>query len=389
MTWWLSRDKLKNSFWNAISWIWDSWIESAETIAPAMYSLMVFNSWTTVWDIRTMTESFKSDNALRDKFYQESIIKLNKQWWTKCAEHFRSIFSNKFDEQKWNSWLASIWIMDNTSNYSNNKKLVYELANNASMNEIIIEKFRTERWVKETSNSIKKKEFREYVSNLKKKNQALDIAVLESHPEWFELDKDATYTERPEDNQFKESLVNQINWLSIDELKKSELKTAMKRFYDERTIDSKPLISDFSLRFDNGLLILKSHNWQETQIKIDTNEIVGFWKGTVRFADLSELLNVADITNKILESQKWKIATGNPPFQYKSYVPSITNWIGLWWRWIYFNDETFLSSINFDTRVLSWGRGWVMWKIDTIWQHPNEYAEYLSSRRIEMNKPTS
>jgi hypothetical protein len=74
------------------------------------------------------------------------------------------------------------------------------------------------------------------------------------------LDKNATYTERVVDNQFKDTLVSQTESRGINEPKKSELKSAIRRFYDERTIDSKPIISDFSLKLDNGLLTLKSHN---------------------------------------------------------------------------------------------------------------------------------
>jgi hypothetical protein len=113
--------------------------------------------------------------------------------------------------------------------------------------------------VKETSDKKRKKEYEEYVQNLKNRNQAIDIAVLEQHPEWFELDKKATYTERTVDNQFKETLVNQVNGLGIDEAKKLEIKTAIKKFYDKRNIDVKPLVSDFSLSTEEGLLVLTSH----------------------------------------------------------------------------------------------------------------------------------
>ena len=220
-------------------------------------------------------------------------------------------------------------------------------------------------------------------SSYRNKNQPINIEDLEAHPEWFELDNEATYTERPVDVQFKESLVNQTESLWINEPKKSELKTALKRFYDERTVDSKPLISDFSLKMDNDLLVLVSHSWQETKIDINKNEVVGLWNG-IRFANLSDLLNVADLTNKILESQKWKVAVDYPPFQYKWPTSVLDNWVGKWWRWIYFNDAEWWS-INFDTRVLSSGWWGIMGKIGSLWNHPEEYADYLSRRRIENN----
>ena len=399
LTWWFSQDYLESkfwsAFWSAVNSVWNSPAESANTIAPAMYSMMVFNPKTTIWDINTMTQQFKSDPRLRTAFRSEAIDKLKNKYWVQSSEYFSATFSDNFDEKKRNNRLASFGVTD-VSSVSQRNVSIYEVANNATMNEIIIEKFKTEHGVKETSNEVKKKEFEEYIKNLKETNQAINVSDLEKHQnDWFELDKDATYTERPVDIQFKDTLTNQVESLWINEPKKTELKAAIKKFYDERTIDSKPLISDFSLQIENGLLVLTSHNWQKTKINIDMNEIVDFWRPwSIRFSDLSELLNVADITNSILNSQKWKIATGNPPFQYKSYNPISRNWIGVGWRWIYFNDETFSRSINFDTRVLSWGWWWKMWEIETLSKHPNEYAEYLSKRWMEVNqtvpnRPTS
>jgi hypothetical protein len=45
-----------------------------------------------------------------------------------------------------------------------------------------------------------------------------------------------------------------------DPQKKSELKTAIVRFYNERSIDTKPILSDFSLKMDGNFLILSSHH---------------------------------------------------------------------------------------------------------------------------------
>jgi hypothetical protein len=126
---------------------------------------------------------------------------------------------------------------------------------------------------------------------------------------------------------------------------------------------------------DGNFLILTSHGWQETKIDLNNWELDGFWNG-IRFSNLSELLNVADLSNKILESQKWKTPKDLPPFEYK---------IGKKWRWIYFNDADFLS-LNFDTRVLSAGWWWKIGEINTLSNHPEDYADYLSKRRIEKNK---
>jgi hypothetical protein len=74
----------------------------------------------------------------------------------------------------------------------------------------------------------------------------MDIAILNNHKnDRFMPDNEATFTDRPEDKQNRENLNNQVNQLSLDDQKKSELKTAIIRFYDERNIDTKPILSDF------------------------------------------------------------------------------------------------------------------------------------------------
>ena len=376
MTWWFSKeyleDKFWNAFWDAVNGIWNSWIEVSNTLAPAMYSMMIFNPSTTVWEVRNMTSNFKNENAWKD-FRGQAIIKLRNKYWENSTEHFSATFSDKFDEQKWSNRLASFWVTDSTADSAN----IYELANNASMNEIIIEKFKEENWLK--VNPSKKKEFDNYMKDLRKNNQAVDIDVLEnSNNGRFILDKEATYTERPEDEKNRKALEDQVESLSIsDPQKKSDLKTAIVKFYNERSIDTKPNLSDFNLKTENGFVILKSHSWQETKIDINKWELVWFWNW-IRFSDLSELLNVADLSNRILETQKWKQPKDMPPFQYK---------IGKGWRWIYFNDAE-IWSLNFDTRVLSWGLWWSIEKIDTL-SNPNnaeEFAKYLSKRRENSNK---
>ena len=375
MTWWFSADELQdkfwNAFWDAVTWISNSWMECAPALSWSMYSMMIFNSTTTVWDIRAMTASFRDNNAWK-AFRENAINKLKSKYGENSAQYFSSTFPDTFNEQQRKTWLASFWITDTAPNNTTN---VYEIANNASMNELIIEKFKEQNWVKETSNEVKKKEYINHINNLKTNNQVLDIKTLEDHPEWFELDKKATYTERQVDKDFKTNIESKIDTLPIDEPKKSELKSAIKRFYDERSIEAKPNKEDFSLKMDNDLLILTSHKWQETKINIKLNEIEWFWR-SISFTELSDLLNTADLANKILDIQKWKKPKGTPVFQSKT---------GTWWRWIYFNDAS-TRSFDFDTRVLSWGWWWTIWKIDTLSEHPDEFAEYLSNRRTKNNK---
>ena len=375
MTGWLSKDELGSKFWNAINWVWNSWVESANTIAPSLYSMMIFNTTTKVKDIRTMTNNFRQDNQLRTNFRMEALNKLQDKYWKQSTEHFSAQFSNQFDEQKWNERLASFWVTDST----NENRLIYELANNATMNSIILDKFKSENWLKETENKAKKSELDSYLKEKKERNEALDVTILQSHiNDRFTLDDKLSYSNRPQDIQNKEKLVNQVESLSLDPQKKSELKTAVQLFYDERTIETKPNLNDFNLEMDNRFLMVTSNHWQKTEINLDNMTIKWFWSQNgnnyeIRFTKLSDLLNVADLTNNILDRQKNQPISDFPPFQYKIER-----------KWICFNDANTLS-FNMDTRVLSTGWWWATSKIDTLYEHPKQYANYLSSRRIEWN----
>ena len=402
MSGWLSRDEMKNKFGNAISGLgnsnsgtgdilgWTEWVqwqtvESAwETIVPAMYSMMIFNSSTKKRDIDKMTQTFK-DNKNRKTFYQKSCNKLQKEYGTEAMETFRATFSDQFDEEKRKNRLATFGVTDATSQ----NEAIYWLANNATMNKIILEKFQTENWLIITN----REALNNYIQSKKVNNQPIDVDDLKSHinNNWkdrFKVNEKATNTERPEDIQDKETLCNQVESLEIDDQKKSKLKIAIQRFYDGRSIESKPKLSDFSLTMDRNFVVLTSHWWYKSTIDIDKNEIVGFWNG-IRFTNLDELLNTADLSNKILESQKWKTPKSLPAFQYKWPTTIFENWIWKGGRWIYFNDaEIWRRNFNFDTRVLSGGWWWTTGEIETLSNHLEDYADYLSKRWLEENKHT-
>ena len=370
MTWWLSWDELRSKFWNAFWSAWKTWVEEFDyTIAPAMYSMMIFNSNTKVSDIHDMTNRFKQNNDEWKIFYQQSITKLNdKYWWASTVEYFRTTFSDQFDEWKRKAWLASFWVTDNT----NANESLYGLSNNATMNATILNKFKSENWLKETNNKAKKAELQQYINDKKAKNQPIDIDDLTYHlNDWFIIDNEATFTDRDVDKKRKENFVNQIDGLSIDDTKKAELKTAIQKFYDERTIESKPLISDFELKMDGNLLVVKSHKWKETKIDLEQRELVWFW-AEIKFTDIADLLDAADLTNYILSLQKWKDIANLPPFKYKAER-----------RGICFNDAD-LFSINFDTKILS------IWtakhKINALSKDLDGYSSYLSDRRLQDNK---
>ena len=386
MTWWFTKEYMEDKFWylfwDAVDWIQNSWIENWNELSWAMYSMMIFNEKAKVWDVRTLATKFKNNRQEWEQCRLDAITKL-RRYGKNRAERFSAVFSENFDENKWNEWLNSIWIYD----WVDDNKLVYELASSKSINTMIINKFLSDNWVKVTDNKTKKEEFEQYKKSMNDSNQAIDIAVLENHKyDRFKDNNDTTFTDRQKDVQNKEKLQNQIDQLSIDDQKKFELKKAAELFYDERSIESKPELSDFSLTMDGNFIILTSHWGYKSKIDIDKNEIVGFWNG-IRFTNLAELLNTADLANKILESQRWKTPKSLPAFQYKWPSTIFENWIGKKWRWIYFNDAEFSRNlVDFDTRVLSWGWRWTIGKIDTLCDHPKEYAKYLSDRWVENNK---
>ena len=381
MTWWLSKNEMEakfgNAFWDAVNWVWNSWIEAANTIAPAMYSMMIFNPSMTVWELNAQTRMFKENPEAWKAFRQEAISKLKNKYWDNSIQHFSATFTDDFDEEKWNARLASFWVTDSTVTTTK----IYELANNASMNEIILEKFKEENWLKVRSE--KKKELEDYMKSKKDGNQAINIEELKwKESVRFELDTDATFTNRPEDAENINKLTDQVNALSLDDATKADLAKEIKTFYNERTIASKPNLNDFNLKMENWKLILSSRNWHKAEIDITKKELIWFWNGVIRYSRLSHLLNTADIANKILESQKWQTPTWNPIFAYK-----------LERKWICFNSANSIrkdiitrNNSGMDTRVLSTWRGWATSKIEQLCDKPKEFAEYLSKRRLEENQ---
>ena len=371
----LSMDELKNKFGNVVWWLgssesteitwwttWTSWEIVSESVVPAMYSMMIFNSSTKVSDISTMTQSF-SDNANRKAFYEQSCSKLEKDYGTQAVECFRATFTDQFDENKWTNRLASIWIVLGTTN---SDESVYWLANNATMNATILEKFQTENWLKVTN----KAALQAYLKDKKTNNKAIDIDDLNKSG-WFSVNKEATYTERPEDIQNRKDLVSKVEWLSMDATKKEELKQAIQDFYNERQIKNKPNLNDFSLRIENWLLIMKSHDWNETKIDLN-NCSIKCNNSEFQLYNLSEALNIADLTNYILQQTNKKTPAGFPVFSYH-LIPQ---------KAICFNDNS--GRLNFfDTSILNIN---LIRNRETVDKNASSYANYLSNHRLENNK---
>ena len=186
MTWWLSMPEIKNRYWDIVWWL--SWNEKTNTtttwldtttisVAPAMYSFMIFKSSTKVSDIYEMTQSFKTDNKNRETFYNQACNKLQQQYGTTATESFRAQFPNHFDQKKRESRLASFWITES----ANKNTSVYELANNATMNKTTITNFLENNKLKVTNDQTKKSEFENYVKEKNEKNEWIDIDDLKPH----------------------------------------------------------------------------------------------------------------------------------------------------------------------------------------------------------------
>ena len=358
--------ELKYRASNCLRFMRNSNPEVYNQMVPWVLWMNIFPQDYTVSNMRALQQTFSDQNA-RKQWYSVTYNRLNKDD-SALANEFKNTFNeNQYNEDERNAFLAKLWITDETEG----DVIIFNEAAKLTDKKTSLELRMKSQWKKK--NPAFKKEIDEYLK------QEWEFDPERLNPNWFNTDKNWKYTERQEDIQFKETLSNQIDSFAIDLEKKTELKSAVQRFYDERAIDSKPNLKDFDLKMENGFLILTSHNWQETKIKIDTNEIESFWH---KFSDLSELLNVADLSNKILDSQKWKVAKDMPPFQYKIER-----------KWICFNDATCIrqdiitrNNSWMDTRVLSTWRWWATSKIDTLSKYPEDFAKYLSDRWIETNK---
>ena len=368
LSWKADFSELKYRVSNSLWFLNGSSPEVYNQMAPGLLWMHIFPTGYTVAHVRALQQTF-SDQNVRKQRYSVTYARLNRDN-TALANEFKNTFNaNEYKEDEWKAFLTKLWIKDdarwdtvifNEAAKTADKKTSFEL------------------WMKSQWKE-KKSEFKKEIDNYLKEDWEFNPANL--NPDWFKDNNEATYTMREVDFTKKEKLDSKVDNLPIDNQKKSELKTALESFYDERTIANKPDPDDFDLKMENGLLILKTNWWHESKIKLDTKEIEWFgpW---IKFTDLADLLNTADLANKILETQKWKIAKDKPPFQYKPER-----------KWICFNDATGLRQdlINrnntwMDTRVLSTGRWWATSKIDTLYERPREFAKYLSDRREEENK---
>ena len=373
LSWKADFSELKYRGSNCLWFLNGSSPEVYNQMAPGLLWMHIFPAEYTVAHVRTLQQTF-SDKNVRRKRYSVTYARLNRDN-TALSNEFKNTFNeNEYKEDEWKDFLAKLWIKDDTSW----DIVIFNEAAKTADKKTSFELWMKSQWKQRRSEF--KKEIDAYIE------KKWEFNPDELNSSWFEDDEDAKYTMRKEDIENKEELWNQVDDLSLQEQERSELKVALADFYDERTIGSKPNLKEFSLKIENWKFILKSHGWYETEIDLDKRELVWFWNG-ITFTNLSDLLNVADLTNKILESQKWKVAVSYPPFQYKWPSTILENWIGKWWRWIYFNDAE--GVLHFDTRVLSGGWWWTMWKIDTLWNNPKEYANYLSERRMKINKPSS
>lgn len=374
LTGWLSLDEIKDKLGNAFGSLWNSSNPEVAELAPAMCSLMMFDTSTKVSDIRTLSQQFRNDAAAWPQFYKATCAKLNTQG-KNGVEYFRATFpEDHFDEVKWKTRLATFWVADSTADDT----LIYEIANNATLNSVTIEKYMAENWLK--VNAAHKAEFNNFKNGKKQKNELILLRELQEKENlgWFVVDTKATYTEREEDKKQIKLLTQKVVNLHLNQDKEKELIGAVTELYNSRTIDTKPVDLDFDLSLDeNGLLILTSQHWEKRKINLDRKTLCGFGSNNgndyeIPFTSLSDLLDTADLTNKILSIEKGQKIAEYPPFK-KEY------------KAICFNNAKLLS-FDMDTRVLStWIRGQSK-NFTTIDNHLDSYVSYLSQEWMNDNK---
>jgi hypothetical protein len=76
---------------------------------------MIFNSSTKVRNIAEMTQKFEDNNDNRKAFYEKSCNKLQKEYGQQAMECFQATFSDQFDKEKWENWLASFGVTETTA----------------------------------------------------------------------------------------------------------------------------------------------------------------------------------------------------------------------------------------------------------------------------------
>ncbi len=278
----ISFDALGEKFGNTISWLGGSNSPSSERVVPAMQSMMVFNQWTTVSDIQTMTQSFRDNNQNRRNFYQQTCDKFQNEYWSQSLEQFRARFSNDFDEEWRENRLSSFWITWNT----NKNETVHELANNTNMNETILQNFIETNKLQITSDPVKKAELESYVRSKNERNEQIDVTELELHKNgWF----------IHQDNQLDEQNNNA-------EISSSSLKWCIERWLTKsfNTLENK---CPFWLKWFLRKKLNSVKNGQSEQITQDIITHTFKTNGNFTTIDISDN-NVKQIYNKCINRIK-------------------------------------------------------------------------------------
>ena len=202
MTWWFSVDELKttfwNAFWDAVSWVWNSWIESLSSVAPAMYSAMIFNPWTTIWEVQAMTDRFRVNGDEWKTFRRQAVIKLEDNYGQRSAEYFSATFWDNFDEEKWRNWLWSFWVTD----WSRTWDVIERYITNAWINSQILNKYLEDNWLKIKEDEVIKEEINEYIREKNENKETIDVDELEAHKEeWFTTNGESQTTQQSESSE--------------------------------------------------------------------------------------------------------------------------------------------------------------------------------------------
>ena len=364
LTWKADFSELKYRASNSLRFMHGSSPEVYAQMAPGLLWMTMFPQTYTVDNVRALQQTFSDQNARRQR-YSTTYTRLNKDN-SALANEFQNTFNaNQYNENERKVFLAKLWITEKTSGDA----IIFKEAMKTADKKTSFELWIKSQWKK--TNPAFKKDIDNYLK------QEWEFNPDELNQNRFLDNTKAKYTIREVDFKNKEALNNKVDSLALDPQKKSNLKSALETFYDERTIESKPNVDDFSLDLEaNHVLIIKSHWWNETKLDLSSNTLKWFWSTNwnsyeIRFSSLSEALQVADLTNDILHMTDKQIPAANPPFKYEQTKKAIC-----------FNNAK-LISLDFDTRILNINRFKDRWTID---KHATEYADYLSNCRLRKSQ---
>ncbi|MDR0608268.1 MAG: hypothetical protein LBG52_08270 [Candidatus Peribacteria bacterium] len=142
----------------------------------------------------------------------------------------------------------------------------------------------------------------------------------------LETNHNAAYTARPEDVKALSEFSTQINTqlTSLTPEQKTKLNTAIATFYNERSVDHKPKLN---LTQEGEKIFIESHQdettekFQKIEINVKDRTLPGFSKSgeQITFADTTELVRAAYLTNGLMNVTKNMEAKSDNPFEFRAF----------------------------------------------------------------------